>query len=154
MFNDILPSEDDDCTPLAAIRQKVRNITSDIDERLYRDLDAIIHAEDFKALEANWVGLNNLIESTDWSADVKIDMIDCTKEELGEDLENNAVDLINGDLFKKVYVAEYDQFGGLPYGAIIGLYEFENTREDRAWLSTMGKLANASHAPFISSVGS
>ncbi|TDF42511.1 type VI secretion system contractile sheath large subunit [Alteromonadaceae bacterium M269] len=153
LFNEILPSEDDDCTPLAAIRQKVRNITSDIDERLYRDLDAIIHAEDFKALEANWVGLNNLIESTDWSADVKIDMIDCTKEELGEDLENNAVDLINGDLFKKVYVAEYDQFGGLPYGAIIGLYEFENTREDRAWLSTMGKLANASHAPFISSVG-
>lgn len=153
LFNDILPSEDDDCTPLAAIRQKVRNITSDIDERLYRDLDAIIHAEDFKSLEANWIGLNNLIESTDWSADVKIDMIDCTKAELGEDLENNAVDLINGDLFKKVYVAEYDQFGGLPYGAIIGLYEFENTREDRAWLSTISKLANASHAPFISSVG-
>lgn len=153
LFNDILPEDGDDRTPLASIRDKVRNITSEIDERLYRDLDAIIHAEDFKALEANWVGLNNLIESTDWSADVKIDIIDCTKEELAEDLENNAVDLINGDLFKKVYVAEYDQFGGLPYGAIIGLYEFENTEDDRDWLSTMGKLANASHAPFISSVG-
>jgi type VI secretion system protein ImpC len=153
LFNNILPDDNDERTPLASIREKVSKITSEIDERLYQDLDAIIHAEEFQALEANWVGLNNLIESTDWSADVKIDIIDCTKEELGEDLENNEVDLINGDFFKKVYVAEYDQFGGLPYGAIIGLYEFENTEDDRDWLSTMGKLANASHAPFISSVG-
>ncbi|WP_133470985.1 type VI secretion system contractile sheath large subunit [Paraglaciecola marina] len=153
LFNDILPTEEDKGTPLAAIRQKVRDLTSEIDERLHLDMDAIIHDPDFKAMEANWVGLHNLIESTDWSADVKIDLLDCTKEELGEDLENNAVDLINSDFFKKVYVAEYDQFGGLPYGAIVGLYEFENTKEDRAWLSTMGKLANASHAPFISSVG-
>jgi type VI secretion system protein ImpC len=153
LFNDILPGEDDDSSPLAAIRQKIRNLTSQINDKLHEDLNAIVHDENFKAMEANWLGLHNLIESTDWSADVMIDMFDCTKEELGEDLENNAVDLINGEFFKKVYVAEYDQFGGLPYGAIIGLYEFENTREDRAWLSTMGKLANASHAPFISSVG-
>jgi type VI secretion system protein ImpC len=153
LFNDILPGEDDDSSPLAAIRQKIRNLTSQINDKLHEDLNAIVHDENFKAMEANWLGLHNLIESTDWSADVMIDMFDCTKEELGEDLENNAVDLVNGEFFKKVYVAEYDQFGGLPYGAIIGLYEFENTREDRAWLSTMGKLANASHAPFISSVG-
>ncbi|MFT6778229.1 MULTISPECIES: type VI secretion system contractile sheath large subunit [unclassified Colwellia] len=153
LFNDILSVDDDESSHLAAIRQKVRNLTSQINDKLDEDLNAIVHDENFKAMEANWLGLHNLIESTDWSADVMIDVFDCTKEELGEDLENNAVDLINGEFFKKVYVAEYDQFGGLPYGAIIGLYEFENTREDRAWLSTMGKLANASHAPFISSVG-
>lgn len=153
LFNNILPADESDTTALAVIRQKVRSLSSDIDERINRDLNAIIQGENFKAMEANWLGLHNLIASTDWSADVKIDMIDCTKAELGEDLENNAVDLINSDMFKKVYVAEYDQFGGLPYGAIVGLYEFENTREDRQWLSTMGKLANASHAPFISSVG-
>ncbi len=153
LFNNILPTEEGDTTPLAAIRQKVRSISGDIDERINHDLNAIIHDENFKAMEANWLGLHNLIASTDWSADVKIDMIDCTKAELAEDLENNAVDLINGDLFKKVYVAEYDQFGGLPYGAIIGLYEFENTKEDRECLRTIGKLANASHAPFIGSVG-
>jgi len=153
LFNDILPGEDDESSPLAAIRQKVRNLTNQINDKLDEDLNAIVHDEKFKTIEANWLGLHDLIESTDWSADVMIDVFDCTKEELGEDLENNAVDLINGEFFKKFYVAEYDQFGGLPYGAIIGLYEFENTREDRAWLSTMGKLANASHAPFISSVG-
>lgn len=153
LFNNILPTDDGDTTPLAAVRQKARSLSNDIDERINRDLNAIIHDEQFKAMEANWLGLHNLIASTDWSADVKIDMIDCTKDELAEDLENNAVDLINGDLFKKVYVAEYDQFGGLPYGAIIGLFEFENTKEDREFLRTIGKLANASHAPFIGSVG-
>ncbi|MFT6990072.1 MAG: type VI secretion system protein ImpC [Paraglaciecola sp.] len=153
LFNDILPTDKDEGTALAAIRQKVRDRSREIDKRLHLDLDAIIHADDFKKMEANWLGLHNLIESTNWAADVKIDLLDCTKKEVGEDLENNAVDLINGDLFKKVYVAEYDQFGGLPYGSMIGLYEFENTPNDRDWLKTMGKLANASHAPFISSVG-
>ena len=153
LFNDILPTDQDGATPLAAIRHKVRDLSNDIDERINLDLNAIVHDDEFQSLEANWLGLHGLISTTDWSADIKIDLLDCTKQELGEDLENNAVDLINGDLFKKVYVAEYDQFGGLPYGAIIGLYEFENTKEDREWLRTMGKLANASHAPFIGTVG-
>lgn len=155
LFNDILPHDDDDSesTPLAIIRHKVDTLTTQIDQQLHADLNAIIHDEKFKAMEANWLGLHNLIETTDWSAGVMIDMLDCTQDEVGEDLENNASGLINSELFKKIYVAEYDQFGGLPYGAVIGLYEFENTREDRAWLTTMGQLSNASHAPFFSSVG-
>ena len=155
LFNDILPNETDDksVTPLATIRRKADDLLAKINRQLNDDLNSILHDPKFKALEANWVGLHNLLESTDWSADVMIDMLDCTKDEVAEDLQNNATGLINSELFKKVYVAEYDQFGGLPYGGIIGLYEFLNTREDLAWLKTMGQLANASHAPFISSVG-
>jgi type VI secretion system protein ImpC len=153
LFNDILPSGEQEGTELAAIRQKVRALSSEIDERVNRDLNAILHDASFKTLESNWLGLRGLIESTDWSANVMIDLLDCTKEELREDLENNAVDLVNSDLFKKVYVAEYDQYGGNPYGAIIGLYEFDNTEADRRWLRTIGKISAASHAPFISSVG-
>lgn len=153
LFNNIFTSEENQSPTFASIRQKASDLSDDIDKKVHDYIDEIIHDSKFKIMEANWTGLNNLIETTDWSADVKIDILDCTKDELSEDLENNAVALINGDLFKKVYVAEYDQFGGLPYGGIIGLFEFENTKEDRKFLSTMGKLANASHAPFISSVG-
>jgi len=155
LFNDILPNENDDpaSTPLAIIRRKADNLVAKIDQQLNNDLNSILHNPQFKVLEANWMGLNNLIESTDWSAGVMIDMLDCAKDEVGEDLHNNANGLINSELFKKVYVAEYDQFGGLPYGGIIGLYDFENTKEDLAWLKTMGQLSNASHAPFISAVG-
>jgi type VI secretion system protein ImpC len=155
LFNDILPDAKDDpaSTPLAIIRRKADKLVAKIDCQLNNDLNSILHNAQFKGLEANWTGLNNLIESTDWSAGVMIDMLDCAKDEVGEDLQNNANGLINSELFKKVYVAEYDQFGGLPYGAIIGLYDFENTKKDLAWLKTMGQLSNASHAPFISAVG-
>ncbi|MFT7054181.1 MAG: type VI secretion system protein ImpC, partial [Psychromonas sp.] len=153
LFNNIFTSEENQSPTFASIRQKAKDLSDVIDNKIHKYIDEIIHDTKFKIMEANWTGLNNLIETTDWSADVKIDMLDCTKEVLSEDLENNAVALNNGDLFKKVYVAEYDQFGGLPYGGIIGLFQFENTKDDRNFISTMGKLANASHAPFISSVG-
>ncbi|WP_299494619.1 type VI secretion system contractile sheath large subunit [uncultured Shewanella sp.] len=153
VFNEILPDDDDAGLAMANIRQKVLNLSTDIDDKINQHLNAILHDENFKALESNWLGLQGLIESTDWSANIMIDMLDCTKEELREDLENNSVDLTNSDLFKKIYVAEYDQYGGNPYGSILGLYEFENSEPDRKFLSTMGKVAAASHAPFISSVG-
>ncbi|TQV88500.1 type VI secretion system contractile sheath large subunit [Aliikangiella coralliicola] len=153
LFNDILPSDDSDGMAMASIRQKVTDLSADIDEKLFQDLNAIIHDKEFKTLEENWLGLQGLIESTDWSANIMIDVLDCNKEELREDFKNNSVDLTNSDFFKKVYVAEYDQYGGNPYGAIIGLFEFENNEPDRRWLATMGKISAASHAPFISSVG-
>ncbi|MFO0660564.1 MAG: type VI secretion system contractile sheath large subunit [Polyangiaceae bacterium] len=47
---------------------------------------------------------------------------------------------------------DYDQFGGAPYGVMVGLYDFSNTSADLTWLRAMGKIAAASHAPFISAV--
>ena len=153
LFNDILPANDEDGLALATIRHKVHELSEEVDIRITRDLNSIIHNEDFKALESNWVSLRGLIENADWSANIMIDLLDCTKDELREDLENNAMDLTSSELFKKIYVAEYDQYGGNPYGATIGLFEFENTDVDRRLLRTLGKVAAASHAPFVSSVG-
>ena len=62
---------------------------------------------------------------------------------LYEDLELNAADIAGSEFFKKLYVAEYDQFGGTPYGGMIGLYEFANTPQDMLWLKTMGKICAA-----------
>jgi type VI secretion system protein ImpC len=153
LFNDILPSEDPDHTAVASIRGRVNDLCGQIDEEVGADLNAILHDDNFKEMEANWTGMFDLLDSTDWSANVAVDMLDVTKDELGEDFRNNAVDLTTGEFFKKLYTTEYDQYGGFPYTSVIGLYEFENTPNDRQWLSVMGKVANASHAPFISSVG-
>jgi type VI secretion system protein ImpC len=35
---------------------------------------------------------------------------------------------------------------------VVGLYEFEHTPDDIFWLTTMGKIASASHAPFVGSI--
>lgn len=133
-------------------KQKVTEVIQQIDRIIENQLNEILHAADFQDLESNWRGLNDLVKNTPAGADVIIEMLDVTKPELAEDFEANASDVFGSDLFQKVYVTEYDQFGGRPYGALIGLYDFENTGEDIDWLRTMGKIANASHAPFIGAV--
>lgn len=130
----------------------IQNLVANIDQTVNDQLNEIIHQEAFKQVESNWRSLNDLILNTNFKADVMIDILDVSKDELYEDFESNAVDITGSALFKKVYVAEYDQYGGKPFGSMIGLYEFEHTPRDEFWLKTMGKVAAASHAPFIGSV--
>ena len=130
----------------------VQELIATIDEMVSTQLNQIIHHENFKRMESDWRGLNDLVSTTNFRADVMIDMIDVSKDELFDDFDSNAVDITGSALFKKIYLAEYDQYGGKPYGSIIGLYEFEHTPDDEFWLKIMGKVAAASHAPFIGAV--
>lgn len=130
----------------------VQSLIARIDEMVNAQINQIIHHDKFKTMESNWRSLNDLIRNTNFKADVVIDVIDVGKDELYEDFDSNAVDITGSALFKKVYVAEYDQYGGKPYGSIVSLYEFEHTPRDEFWLKIMGKIAAASHAPFIGAV--
>jgi len=129
----------------------IQELISRIDHAVTAQINEIIHHEKFKAMEATWRSVNDLVLNTNFKADIMIDLLDVSKEELFEDFEANAVDITGSALFKKSYIAEYDQYGGKPFGSILGLYEFENKPDDIFWLTTMGKIAAASHAPFIGS---
>ncbi|MGH2612401.1 MAG: type VI secretion system contractile sheath domain-containing protein, partial [Rhabdochlamydiaceae bacterium] len=131
---------------------KIQELISRLDVMINDQVNEVIHHEKFQQLESTWRGLYDLVSGTNFRANVMIDMLDVSKEELQQDFENNSIDFTNSALFQKVYVKEYDQFGGKPFGSIVGLYEFEHTPTDLAWLKIMGKISNASHAPFIGSV--
>ncbi len=130
----------------------IKELIAKIDKVINDQLNEIIHHKDFQKLESAWRSLNDLVRNTNFKANIMIDILDVSKEELFEDFDANAVDITGSALFKKVYVAEYDQYGGKPFGAMIGLYDFEYTPDDMFWLQIMGKIAAASHAPFIGSV--
>jgi type VI secretion system protein ImpC len=130
----------------------IQELIARIDQAVIDQINEIIHHENFKKMESTWRSLNDLILNTNFKADIMIDILDVSKEELYDDFEANAVDITGSALFKKVYVSEYDQYGGKPFGAIVGLHEFKHTPDDVFWLTTMGKIAAASHAPFIGSV--
>ncbi len=131
---------------------KIQELIARLDGIINDQINEVIHHEKFQQLESTWRGLYDLVSGTNFRANIMIDMLDVSKEELQQDFENNAIDFTNSALFQKVYVKEYDQFGGKPFGSIVGLYQFEHTPTDLAWLKIMGKVANASHAPFIGSV--
>lgn len=135
-------------TSYSAVLQATIDLIAEIDKKIRESLDAVYHDPDFQALEAAWRSLDDL-SSAVTEDDVIIDFLDVSKEELRADIVDNEGDIFAGELFHKVYINEYDRYGGKPFAAMIGLYEFDSDPEDIAWLRAMGKVANASHCPFI-----
>ncbi|MBN8226956.1 type VI secretion system contractile sheath large subunit, partial [Corallococcus macrosporus] len=133
-------------------KQTVQELVGTIDALVSDQLNAVLHAPEFQEVEAQWTALNDLVRNTNFKANIELSLLDVSKEEAYSDLETNAADVAGSEFFKKLYVAEYDQYGGAPYGALVGLFEFANTPQDMLWLKTMGKIAAASHAPFVASV--
>lgn len=133
-------------------KAQIQALLAFIDKLMSAQLNEILHHPKFQQMESAWRALHDLALHTNFKANIMLDLLDVTKEELYEDFENNSVDISKGALFQKVYVHEYDQYGGKPYGGLLGMYEFEHTPKDSFWLKQMAKVANASHAPFVGAV--
>src|SRR5438105_10919898 len=133
-------------------KARIQDLTLRIDQIINDQVNEILHHPKFQQLESTWRGLEEIVKNTNFKANVMIDFMDVTKDELYDDFEANSTSIANGAFFRQAYTKEYDQYGGKPFGGIIGLYEFEHTPRDLFWLRQMGKVANASHAPFVSAV--
>jgi len=122
---------------------------AEIDRLLSSQLNEIMHSEDFQKLEGSWRGLHQLVMNSETSPMLKIRVMNVNKKDLLKDLEK-AIEFDQSATFKKIYEEEYGTFGGAPYGALIGDYEFGNHPQDMALLEKMSQVAAAAHAPFLS----
>lgn len=122
---------------------------ADIDRLLSAQLNGIMHAPEFQKLEASWRGLHYLVMQSETSTMLKLRVLNISKKELTKDLEK-AAEFDQSALFKKVYEEEYGTFGGAPYGALVGDYEFGRNPQDIALLEKISNVAAAAHAPFLS----
>ncbi|MBR8233191.1 type VI secretion system contractile sheath large subunit [Burkholderia sp. AU42008] len=124
---------------------------ANLDEQLGRQLDAVLHHPAFQALESTWRGLKFLVDRTDFRQNVRIEVLDVSKEALHHDFDD-APDIIQSGLFRLTYVGEYDMPGGQPIAAIISAFEFDHRAPDIALLRNISKVAAAAHMPFIGAV--
>lgn len=122
---------------------------AEIDRLVSAQLNEIMHHEDFQKLEGSWRGLHQLVMNSETSAMLKIRVMNVNKKDLLKDLEK-AIEFDQSATFKKIYEEEYGTFGGAPYGALIGDYEFGNHPQDMSLLEKMSQVAAAAHAPFLS----
>ena len=121
---------------------------ADIDRLLSAQLNVIMHTPEFQKLEGSWRGLHYLVMQSETGTTLKIRALNLSKDELRKDLEK-AVEFDQSALFKKIYEEEYGTFGGAPYGALIGDYEFGRNPLDIGLLEKISNVASAAHAPFI-----
>ncbi|MGH7468258.1 MAG: type VI secretion system contractile sheath large subunit, partial [Longimicrobiales bacterium] len=119
-----------------------------IDHLISIQLNEIMHHPDLQQLEASWRGLKYLLSQTETSAMLKIKVLNCSKKDLLRDLQR-APEFDQSAFFKKVYEEEFGVFGGSPFGALVGNYEFSKTGQDIELLEKISQVAAAAHAPFL-----
>jgi type VI secretion system protein ImpC len=127
-------------------------LIAEIDVKLSRQMDEIIHHPTFQKLESAWRSLKFCIDRTDFRENIKIEVLNCSKEDLLADFED-APEVPKSGLYKIVYSAEYGTFGGRPFGAIVANYEFGPGPQDIALLQKCASVATMSHAPFFAAAG-
>lgn len=124
-----------------------------IDALISVQLSEVMHHPDFQALESAWRGLKYMMDNTETSTNLKIKVLNVSKKELLKDLQK-APEFDQSALFKKVYEEEYGVFGGAPFGALLGNYEFGKSGQDLELLEKVSNVAAAAHAPFLTAASS
>jgi type VI secretion system protein ImpC len=124
-----------------------------IDHLVSIQLNEVLHHPDFQKLEGSWRGLKYLMDQSETSDKLKIKVLNCTKRELLRDMQR-APEFDQSALFKKVYEEEYGVFGGAPFAAMVGDFEFGRGPEDIELLEKVSQVAAAAHAPFLSAASS
>ncbi len=128
----------------------VEAIIAEIDKRLSEQINLIVHHAEFQQLEGAWRGLHHLVTNTETDEMLKIRVMSISKKDLHRTLRRyKGVAWDQSPVFKKVYEEEYGQFGGEPFGCLVGDYHFDHSAPDVELLGEMAKIAASAHAPFI-----
>ncbi|WP_121632424.1 type VI secretion system contractile sheath large subunit [Tropicibacter alexandrii] len=122
-----------------------------LDKKLSDQMNAILHNEDFQQFESSWRGLAYTLNNAETDATLQVKVMNISKQELAamtRAFPKNKWE--NSPLYKQIYGEELDKLGGNPYGCIVGDYHFSHSSMDVNILRFVGKISEASLAPFIS----
>ncbi len=134
----------------ADVVQTIEAMIAALDAALSAQINVILHHADFQKLEGAWRGLQYLVSNTETDEMLKIRVLNISKAEVGKMLKRyKGTTWDQSPLFKRVYEAEYGQFGGEPFGCLVGDYYFDQTAPDVELLSELAKTSSAAHCPFI-----
>ena len=128
----------------------IEQMIAALDRKLTEQVNLIMHTEDFQGLESAWRGLHYMVNNTETDETLKIRVLNISKKELGKTLKKfRGTAWDQSPIFKKVYEEEYGQFGGEPFGLLVGDYYFDHSPSDVQLLGDIAAVASGAHAPFI-----
>ena len=129
----------------------IEAMIAELDRKLSEQINLILHHRDFQQLESAWRGLHHLVNNTETDEMLKIRVMNIAKTDLHKTLKRyKGTAWDQSPVFKRVYEEEYGQFGGQPFGCMVGDYYFDQSPPDVELLGEMAKIAASAHAPFIS----
>ena len=133
-------------------RNFVDAMIAELDKKISKQIDQVLHTNEFQKVESAWRGLKFVVDRTDFRENIKVEVLNCSKDDLIADFED-APEIPKSGLYKIVYSAEYGQFGGKPYGAIFSNYEMGPGPQDIGLLQKTAAVSAMAHAPFFAAAG-
>lgn len=113
-----------------------------VDDATSELMRSILHDRRFQELESAWRGLFLFVRRTETASDLRIYILNVTKEELADDVKGEAV------VAKRIAAGR----NGDPFAAVFGNFAFRPDVDDTAALMRIAKLASAISVPFVSHI--
>lgn len=138
------------------VRSHIVSVDEDEQTTLISTVDAatsqlmrrILHHRKFQEMESAWRGLFFQVRRTETSGDLKIYVLDISKEELIDDLKS-ATDL-SGTLIYRILIRDaVETPGGEPWSFVGGNFAFSPTVDDVAGLMRISRICAAAGCPFV-----
>jgi type VI secretion system protein ImpC len=121
----------------------------DADRETASQMRALLHHPDFQALEAAWLGLRSLVGSLGGNEEIRLAVLDVSREEIKADLLAAGGDPQKMGLWAQLVEGGVGAPGGEAWSAIVANFAFGPGTEDLGLLATLGTVAGGAGAPFL-----
>ena len=119
-----------------------------VDQAIQTLMTALLHHPHFQQLEAAWRGLDHLVRRVETNSNLKLFLVDVSKDELIADLSGDG-DIRESACHRLLVEQSRQTPGASPWSIVCGLHSFENREEDIHLLARIAQLSGAAQAPFI-----
>ncbi|MEO1498404.1 MAG: type VI secretion system contractile sheath large subunit [Planctomycetota bacterium] len=139
-----------------ALSRRLNRDVAAIDTLLNDQLNAILHTDRFRRLEASWRGLRYLVDRVDEEGDpnTKVRALNVSWRELTRDFDR-AMEFDQSHTWRKIYEEEFGQAGGEPFGVLLCDYEVhprvapDYPYDDLRTLRSLSTVAAAAFCPAV-----
>lgn len=120
-----------------------------VDEAISQQMNAILHAPAFQALEAIWRATWWLLTTLDIGEDLKLYLLDISKEELATDITAANGQLETTQFYQAIIEQGIDTNADESWSLLVGNYIFGSDNKDLTLLAQLGAIASQAGGPFI-----
>lgn len=129
---------------------------ADLDQRISRQLNAVLCHEAFQQLESSWRGVQYLVEHVTDRATTRIMLLNASWREIARDVDG-AMDYTHTQLYRRVCLETFETLGGQPFGLLVGDFAVRHmpgedySTDDVNVLGAIAQIGEDCFVPFIAS---
>ncbi len=120
-----------------------------VDEAISEQMRAVLHHPHFQALEALWRSVHGLVTGLETGQDLKLYLLDISKNELAEDIKATQGQLEESGLYRLLVEKGVGTLGGKPWSVLVGDYTFTTEAEELSLLAALGAIGSQAGGPFL-----